>query len=133
MNPFQAICATLLAGLLLVCAEALHGDDRIDHFQPLPSATLADAMNNLNSHTAELQQLLQQDRLQPADLHKIHQLSYTLEAAVNRLQVSSAVMAVDIVAMHEASETGDAAVTRERGQRYLEAVQQLLSVSADQR
>lgn len=100
--------------------------ERIEHYQPLASDTLTQAVSNLKSHNAHLQQLLDQPSLSDEDLVKVHELTYTLELAVERLRSVLADTADVLEEVHLGSETMDANRVRDNAERYLEVMATLL-------
>lgn len=99
---------------------------RTDHYQPIPSNTLEQAINNLHSHNAHLQQLLDQPSLSTEDMVKVHELSYTLELALQRLSSVLDETADVLEEVHLGSETMDNNRVRDNGERYLEVMNTLL-------
>ncbi len=118
-----------LCGLGLTLAipmTTVAADTAPAHYPALVSATLQEALANLQSHNAQLAALLAQETLDARDLDTVHRLTYTLENAIERLGVEVSEIAEILEEVHVASEEVDAATVRERGQRYLERTAPLL-------
>lgn len=119
---------SILAGFLSLCLCALPAlaDERPDHYQGRPAETVEQALANLDEYNAKLVRILEQPQLSGADLAEIHELTYTLENALERLRKESAKMADILEALHLASERGDTEGAGIYGEAYLEKTQQLL-------
>lgn len=121
----------LLWGASLPASVANAGDEqsqyeRMAHYQALPSNSLEQAITNLHSHNAHLQRLVDQGQLSDEDLVKVHELTYTLEVALERLQQSLSQTADVLEEVHLGSETMDANRVRDNAKRYLEVMEQVL-------
>ncbi|AZU04047.1 hypothetical protein X907_1514 [Glycocaulis alkaliphilus] len=113
-----AFCAAL------VLSPAAHGDDD-GHFEGLASETLEEAVANLRSHTALLEARLSGDVDQEA-MMDIHELSYTLENAVERLSAEIARLADVLEEVHLASEQWDDETVRTQGAVFVDGVRTVL-------
>lgn len=122
MNSIARTLAFTLATCLSAGALA---DERIQHAKGLPADTLAQAVSNLNSHNAQLAELLQQP-LTPQRMDEAHLLSYTLENALQRINAELAEIAESLEAMHIASESNDPHTVKHQGQAYLDGIQPLV-------
>jgi len=120
----------LFAGMLALTLSAAGWADaegnRAAHFKGEPAATLEQAVSNLSEYNAKLETLLAKDELSPMDMHEVHQLTYTLENALQRLQVELETTAEVLESVHVASETGKPAVVKDKGQDYLESTRPLV-------
>jgi hypothetical protein len=109
-----------------IAAPALATDQRIDHFKGEPAPTLEVALKNFKRGNAQLAGLLQRQELTMADLHAIHQLTYTLENALGKINEESTALAETLERLHLTSETGDLPAVREHGKSYLDTAGQLV-------
>lgn len=100
--------------------------ERTEHYQPLPADTLEQAVTNLRSHNAHLQRLLDQPSLSDDDMVKVHELTYTLELALERVSQVLGETADVLEEVHLGSETMDSNKVRDNGERYLEVMNTLL-------
>ena len=120
----------LFAGMLALTLSAASwadaGSDRAAHFKGEPAATLEQAVSNLSEYNAKLETLLAKDELSPMDMHEVHQLTYTLENALQRRQVELETTAEVLESVRVASETGKPAVVKDQGQDYLERTRPLV-------
>lgn len=115
MRPF-------IYAILICCLPALtvHADP-VEHFDGEPAPTLEAAMANLVKYNRQLQQALQGE-LDNADMMAIHQLTYSLENALQRLDTEVDNIEASLEKVHIASETGQPAVVREQGSQYLQQI-----------
>ena len=108
-----------LAGLLPLAAPAL-ADDRPDHFKGQPAQSLEQALTNLSEYNAKLQGILAQEQLSAKDSHQVHELTYTLENALERIDDELEELAETLEALHVASETAELDKVRALGATYLD-------------
>lgn len=92
----------------------------VDHYEPVPSETLAEAMENLATYNARVEEVLARDELSVSDMEEIHQYTYTMEQAVARIATSMAEIAENLEEVHLASEGDDSADLRDKAAAYLE-------------
>ena len=116
------LAAPLLAFGLSGTAAA---DERPDHFEGEKAATLDEALSHLAKYNAELRSILAKDELGPDDTAKIHELTYTLENALARIDDEVEAMAESLEDVHVASERYEVETVRTQGRRYLDASSKL--------
>ena len=114
---------TLLLGL---STTAMAHSDRPDHFEGLPSDTLTEAVQNFSAYNVKLAELVALESLTPHQLHEVHQLTYTLENALEKMRAELAILAEVLEEVHVASEYSDAAKVKARGQVYLDTARKLV-------
>jgi mannitol-1-phosphate/altronate dehydrogenase len=119
-----ALLSTAVLALSFCLTAA--ADSRPDHFAAKQSETLAQAVSNFSEYNSKLEQLLSQDTLTPEDLNHIHQLTYTLEAALEKIHNELAELAEVLEEVHVASESFDAKTVQKRGKAYLETSRQVI-------
>lgn len=117
-----AVLATMLASSAALAAE---GERQYQHFQPQPAETLSQAIMNLNKYNAELQALVQGE-LSANDMAKVHELTYTLEVALAKLNKELDTAANALEAVHLGSESMNQARVKSFGEAYLERVNHVL-------
>lgn len=93
-------------------------DDDVDHFQGLPAKTLEQAVTNISEYNRRLEKLLA-GNLSPEVMTQIHQLTYTLENALDTLDDSIDQLEDTLEQVHKASERADSATVRSAGKQYL--------------
>lgn len=120
----KTLTSIALACLLGVAIPAL-ADERPDHYAGEPSETLEQAVSNFSEYNDKLKDLLSKDELSASDLNEVHQLTYTLENAVEKIRSEYADLAEVLEEVHVASETNEPSTVKEKGQAYLETSKQL--------
>lgn len=93
--------------------------ERLDHYEGKSSETLEQALANFSEYNAKLAAIMEKPELTPVDLNEIHQLTYTLENALEKINTDLAELAETLEALHQASETGNVRGTRESGKQYI--------------
>jgi hypothetical protein len=118
----------LAAGLAVVALSftAPVSASEVDHYEGRKADTLAEAVTNLREYNARLEKLLDQEELSAADLEKVHQLTYTLENALKRINTELGGIAGDLETVHLASERQETDTVRSKGRAYLEQVDTLI-------
>lgn len=125
---FRSIARALpLLALLPFCTLA--DDERVEHFQGKPAETLEEAVAHLNEGNVQLRALLAGE-ITEQDMADIHELSYTLENAVGRLQRELKALGVVLEDVHLASEALDKDTVAASGRDYLELIEQLEGLEA---
>ncbi|SIT65620.1 hypothetical protein SAMN05216526_0068 [Ectothiorhodosinus mongolicus] len=118
-----------LALLLLVPLMPLAGvalaDARVDHFKGLPAPTLDAALTNLAEYNQRLGTVLAEP-MNTARSAEVHEITYTLENALQRLTLELAELADVLEEVHVGSEANDFSTIEEKGQEYLQTVRKLI-------
>lgn len=99
---------------------ATEDGQRQSHFKGKPSATLEQAVTNFKVHNAKLAKLLAKDKLSPQDALEVHELTYTLENALEKIRGDLTELADVLEEVHVASEKIDTATIKARGKVYLD-------------
>ncbi|MCH8543662.1 MAG: hypothetical protein LAT61_08835 [Alcanivorax sp.] len=120
------VLGTGLLGLTLLFGSGLALADRADHFEGLPADTLEQAVANLSEYNRKLAALVAQDSLSPQDMHAVHQLTYTLENALERIHTELGDLAEVLEEVHVASETADPDTVLQQGRAYLDKARTLV-------
>lgn len=107
-------------------ADVEAADQRIEHYEAESSESLQQALTNLQTYNDELQGILQGGELSDDDMVAIHELTYTLETALERLRGDLGDAAETLEEVHLGSESMDENKVRDQGQRYLEVLNQVL-------
>jgi len=121
---YLTIPATLLLALLAFGSAT--ASDRVDHFKGLPAETLEDAVNNFTEYNERLASIMAKEELTAADMATVHELTYTLENALGRINEDLAALAGLLEEVHVASETDDSQATQTKGQAYLETARTII-------
>jgi hypothetical protein len=122
MKKLVMVLAVVLLGYSAIAAA----EERLDHFIGKPSETLEAALSNFSEYNHKLSVILKQDKLSPVDMQNIHELTYTLENALEKINASMIELAALLEAVHVGSETGDTAAIQAEGARYLDRARQMI-------
>lgn len=114
---------TSAAGLGVAQADE---DQRYEHFKGQPAKNLEQALFNLANFNAKLEDIMTKDELTPNDMATIHQLSYTLENALQRLDEEVDTMQEVLEEVHLASESMDYETVQKQGKVYLESTAKIV-------
>lgn len=120
----KLLLSALLSGLMTTATA--QASSPTEHFKGEPADTLSQAVANFSETNQQLAELLAQEELSMEDLGTIHELSYTLENALQKINEEADAMAVDLEEVHLGSETGDFERVQSHGADYLEAAQTLV-------
>ncbi len=115
------LAASVLGFALTATTPALaDDDDRYQHFKGQPAKTLDQALFNLANFNAKLAELMKDGELTPEDMATVHQLSYTLENALQKLDEEVDTLQDVLEEVHLASESMDYDTVKEQAKVYLE-------------
>lgn len=114
---------TALLSLPLISATSAAAD--VDHFTGKTAKDLKSALCNLDKYNQRLAQLVNKKRLKLEDLAEIHQLTYTLEVAVQKTQQELNVIAEELEFVHKGSEHANFDKVKKSGAKYLAKTQLL--------
>ena len=126
MTRFSTLLSTsILLGSLSFTAVA-SDDKRPDHFKGQAAETLEQALSNLRTFNAQLATVLSKEQLEPLDMAEIHQLTYTLEVALAKLDDEIDTLKDVLEEVHKGSEMMQFDRVRDNAQRYLSTSQKIL-------
>lgn len=120
----KSILSLALAALFTLPAVA--DDERVEHYRGEPAASLTEALGNLAEYNQQLRALVDKGQLSGDDFHQIHQLTYTLENALGRLDDELDAMQEDLENIHLASERGEAGRILQAAPEYFRRSDELL-------
>ncbi|AHK79400.1 hypothetical protein M911_09815 [Ectothiorhodospira haloalkaliphila] len=115
--------AALTAGMTLSSGAAWA--DRVDHFKGKSADTLEQALENFVEYNRKLETALAEGELTPEAVAHIHELTYTLENALERMNQDLADLADTLEEVHLASEVNDVERLREEGRKYLDVANKI--------
>lgn len=115
------------AAALLLFGTAAQADDRPAHFKGETVSSWAQAQDNLSKYNKELADILAQDKLTPQDGAKVHELTYSLENALEYMEDTIEKLAEQLEEVHVASEKNELDTIKNKGTVYLENVKVLQS------
>lgn len=105
--------------LLLGASQAAYADKNYNHFPSLASNDVKTALCNISRYNAKLAAITNKAELSNEDMVKVHELTYTLENAVNFLRETLEQVSIDLEEVHKASERLEPRTIKSAGQRYL--------------
>ncbi len=114
-----AVIAALALGLALFSNGAL-ADETIQHYEAKPSDTLEEAVRNFSEYNKRLAGILSQDKLTQSDMEQVHQLTYTLEVALAKINEDMTGIVDTLEEVHLSSEEYNEAKLRGVAEVYLE-------------
>ena len=112
---------TTACTLLTLTVSSVQAEEKYSHFPSLASPNTSVALCNLAKFNPKLQGIVNKEAITAEEMVKIHELTYTLENAVMRLQKDLQAIAIDLEKVHKASERMDDNTIKSAGKRYLEA------------
>ncbi|MDZ7736771.1 MAG: DUF6746 family protein [Gammaproteobacteria bacterium] len=101
-------------------------DERPEHFEGKSAETLEQAVANFSEYNNKLEGLLARDELGAAELHEVHQLTYTLENALGRINKELEELEDTLEDVHLASERADAETVQRQGRIYLDTARTVI-------
>ena len=107
------------AAAALVFALPTFADDTYEHFNGEPAKTLEQAVANFSEYNTRLEKMLAGE-LTPQTMNEVHQLTYTLENALGKLDSELADIAERLEKVHKASEHADPDTVKKQGMVYLD-------------
>lgn len=120
-----ALCTVVSLSFFSLSGASL-ASDRPDHFQGESSETLEAAVSNFSEYNKKLADVLAKDELAPADMVQVHELTYTLENALEKIRDELEDLADTLEEVHVASEKLDADEIREQGNSYLDTAGKII-------
>ncbi|WP_375057003.1 DUF6746 family protein [Zobellella sp. DQSA1] len=121
----KSLSLPAFSALTLLLASHAQADTRPDHYKGEPADTLVQAVANFSEYNTKLAEVLAGE-LTPAALNEVHQLTYTLENALTKINEETAALAETLEEVHIASETNQPQVVKDRGEAYLEVSRTLI-------
>ncbi|TDY02623.1 DUF6746 family protein [Thiohalophilus thiocyanatoxydans] len=110
---------------LVMPTFSAQADDEPEHFEGEPSRTLEEALNNLSVYNKKLEKLLDSG-MTPEKMGEVHQLTYTLENALKRIEDEVDDLAETLEEVHLASERAEDDTVMEKGKIYLDGSGKLI-------
>lgn len=125
---FIPLLTALTLSLSLTATPAFASDDdkRPDHFKGKPSETLEQALDNLREYNAKLAEVMTGE-LTPQKMAEIHQLTYTLEVALQRLDKEVDDLQNVLEDVHKGSEHMDFDKVTKNTKQYLDTSNKIVN------
>ena len=108
----------LTAVTSLVIANPAMAEDA-NHYKGEPANTLDQAVHHFSEYNTKLETTLAGE-LTPETMNDVHQLTYTLENALKKMDDELEQLAETLERVHKASEHSDPNTVRSAGKQYLE-------------
>lgn len=125
-----AAAALLLAFAALPLATAPSAmAERFRHYEARQSNTLKEAVENFAAYNAKIAAVMAKDELTDTDLERIHELTYTLEDALARINRVMQALPQTLETLHIASENHQPAAVRGAGAVYLDIATTVIPVA----
>src|SRR5690606_41105157 len=115
----------ILATATLLFTLPAFADDEYDHYKGEPSKTLEQAVANYSEYNNRLEQVLAGE-LSPEAMNEVHQLTYTLENALGKMDDELEDIAERLELVHKASERADPDTVKQEGAVYLEKIRTIV-------
>lgn len=121
-----------LAGALAaasVSGPALGSEDEkeeFEHYRTEKSETLEKAVKNFSEYNKRVAKALEKGELSAADVEQIHEATYTLEDALQRMQQGMEELEHTLETLHRASEAHQVAAVQKAGKAYLDLAGQIV-------
>lgn len=131
-NGSNALTAMVFLALWVPAQGIFADTDRVEHFKGKPAETLEQALDNLHEGNQALATLLNDTPITAETSYEIHQLTYTLENALERIEDEMDRLEDTLETVHLASEANRADRLERYGQQYLDLARQLFDSSHGQ-
>lgn len=92
----------------------------VDHYEPVPSETLAEAIENFVTYNRKMEEVLARDPLTVQDMEEVHELTYTIEVALAKINEELGALPVVLEEVHLSSEGDNPARLKGVAEAYLE-------------
>lgn len=119
----RLLAVTSLA--LGLAVPGLSGAAEVDHYEGEPSRNMEEALSNLTEYNRKLEKILEKEELTAADMERVHQLTYTLEKALARINSELTDVAATLEQVHLNSERQEREAVTRHGGKYLEGTRLL--------
>ena len=121
---YPILATTFFLAFLSFCGA--NAEERYDHFKGVQMETLEDAVRNFSEYNSRLADIVNKDETTVSDIVAVHELTYTLEKALEQINDELSELADRLEAVHKASERVDAAATVEEARAYLGIAQTVI-------
>jgi type III secretory pathway lipoprotein EscJ len=114
-----ATLAAIMLGLAAFTAPGM-ADEKVQHYEAKPSETLEQAVKNFSEYNKKLSEVLGRESLSDSDMEEVHQLTYTLEVALAKINEEMSGIVDTLEEVHLASEERNEAKLRGVAEVYME-------------
>ena len=113
------------AAATLLIATPIMADDDFKHYKGEAANTLEQAVVLFSEYNTKLETVLAGE-LTPKTMSEIHQLTYTLENALEKIEDEMDELADTLERVHKASEVSDTGTVLSAGRQYLETSREII-------
>lgn len=118
MKVMNYLAAAALSFGVATMAKA----ETVEHFKGESVDSLEEAVTHFKRSNQRLETLLKKDSMSADDVTKVHELTYTLENALAKINQELDKLAATLEGVHLASEKYDADAVHEHGEAYMDVV-----------
>ncbi|MBE0493959.1 MAG: hypothetical protein IBX48_06410 [Thiomicrospira sp.] len=122
----KTILTLAFVSIFALQGTAIASNDKAQHFKGQPSHTLEQAVKNFSEYNKKLAVIMQKEKLEPVDMAEIHELTYTLENALEKIENALEQIEDDLEDVHQASEKGQYDKALKKGRAYLKNAQTII-------
>lgn len=119
------VCAFGLASPVLMSPVMASDSQSYTHYEAKPADTLAQAVANFSAYNMKVEAALAGE-VTDEKIQEIHQLTYTLETALHKINEEMEQLAETLEALHKASEKLDAEGVDKHGRAYLSVAREVI-------
>lgn len=119
------LTATVVLAAFAGPASASGGGTTTAHFEAKPAETLTQAVANFAEYSDRLRAILD-GKVTDSDMADVHQLTYTLENALKKINEEMSTLAVTLEELHQASEKLDRGAVLKQGRAYLSVADEVV-------
>ena len=112
---------TLSAAVALGAVAPAPAEEGTSHYIAEPSETLEQAVTNFVTYNRKLRDVMARDPLSVEDMEEVHELTYTLELALAKINEEMGALPVILEEVHIASEGDNPQALRGVAEVYLES------------
>ncbi|WP_303900906.1 DUF6746 family protein [Thiohalomonas denitrificans] len=120
------LTSMILGGILGLGMTGITHAEPIDHFKGKPAKTIEQALENFAEYNQRLDAMLSGGELNATSLATIHEYTYTLENALEKIQAELELVADTLEEVHRASETNETQTVLTKSREYLSASRQAI-------
>ena len=120
MKVMNYLAAAALSFGVATMAKA--EEEEVEHFKGESVDSLEEAVTHFKRYNQRLETLLKKESMSAEDVTKVHELTYTLENALAKINQELSKLAATLEEVHVASEKYDADAVHEHGEAYMEVI-----------
>ncbi|MCK0506521.1 DUF6746 family protein [Aromatoleum anaerobium] len=125
MKKPAVIAATVALLAFVPTAFASGAGEPVRHYKGEPAKTLPEAVKNFSEYNAKLEAILK-GNVSDAAMADVHELTYTLENALGKMNEELTKLAEKLEKLHQASEKLDREGVIQHGDEYLSVSRQVV-------